>query len=110
MIGKEGLKVLDLNEFRVFEGDIKKFWIHDSPYFRIINFNIKAGKTFPVHSHSVEGQLSILVLEGEGEFLGREETSIPAKAGQMLICNISEPHGVRAKTDMRILVTIAPPF
>ncbi len=104
------MKVFDLNETRVFEGDIKKFYVHDSPYFRILNFNIKAGKTFPVHSHDVDGQLSILVLEGEGEFLGEGEKSIPAKAGQILICDIREPHGVRAKTDMRILVTIAPPF
>ncbi|HFB83867.1 cupin domain-containing protein [Thermosulfuriphilus ammonigenes] len=104
------MKVVDLKETRVFEGDIKKFWLHDSPYFRIINFNIKAGKTFPVHSHQVEGQLSILVLEGEGEFLGEGDKAIPARAGEMLICDISEPHGVRARTDMRILVTIAPPF
>ncbi len=104
------MKTFDLNETNIFEGDIKKFWVHDSPYFRIINFNIQAGKTFPVHSHNVEGQLSILVLEGEGEFLGEGEKAIPAKRGEMLICDINEPHGVHAKTDMRILVTIAPPF
>ena len=104
------MKVFDLNEMRVFEGEIKKFWVHDSPYLRILNFNLKAGKTFPVHSHDVEGQLSILVLEGEGEFLGEGEKSLPAKEGDLLVCDIREPHGVRAKTNMRILVTIAPPF
>jgi hypothetical protein len=28
----------------------------------------------------------------------------------VLICDIAEPHGVRADTDMRVLVTIAPPI
>jgi hypothetical protein len=27
-----------------------------------------------------------------------------------LISDISEPHGIRATTDMRVLVTIAPPI
>ncbi len=88
---------------------IKNVVLHDSPYFKIINFNIGAGQLFPVHSHDIEGQLSILVIEGEGEFLG-EDTAIAAKTGDMLIADISEPHGVKARTDMRIIVTIAPPI
>ncbi len=103
------MKVFDLNESRRFERELTKVLVHDSPYFRIINFNLKAGATFPVHSHDVEGELSILILEGEGEFLGHN-TSLPAKAGDILICKIREPHGLRAKTDMRFLVTIAPPL
>jgi quercetin dioxygenase-like cupin family protein len=35
---------------------------------------------------------------------------LPAKPGNVLISEISEPHGLRAKTDMRVLVTIAPPI
>jgi len=89
---------------------IKKYLIHDSPYFKIINFNIKAGETFPVHAHNLEGQLSMQVLAGTGEFLGKGETAIPAGPGDILIADISEPHGARAITDMRILVTIAPPI
>ncbi|WP_022853660.1 cupin domain-containing protein [Thermodesulfatator atlanticus] len=104
------MKVFDLNETNIFERDLNKFLVHDSAYFRIINFNIKAGEVFPVHSHPVEGELSILVLEGEGEFLGGEEAATPAKAGDIFICRIDEPHGMRAKTNMRILVTIAPPL
>jgi len=53
--------------------------------------------------------LSILVVEGEGEFLG-ENSAITAKTGDMLISDISEPHGVKAKSDIRIFVTIAPPI
>ncbi|AEH44020.1 Cupin 2 conserved barrel domain protein [Thermodesulfatator indicus DSM 15286] len=104
------MKVFNLDETRVFDKALNKFLVHDSPYFRIINFNIKAGEEFPVHSHSVEGELSILVLEGEGYFLGAEGAKTPAKAGDIFICAINEPHGVEAKTDMRILVAIAPPL
>lgn len=92
------------------EGSIKKFLVHDSHYFKIINFNIKAGQIFPVHSHKLEGQLSIQILSGTGEFLGQDDTTIPAGPGDLLISDISEPHGARAVTDMRILVTIAPPI
>lgn len=83
--------------------------VHESEYFKIINFNFKAGQTLPVHAHQIEGQLSIVVLSGRGEFLG-EDTSIPAETGDVLVCDIATPHGVKALTDMRVLVTIAPPI
>ena len=86
------------------------FLVHDSPYFKIINFNFKAGQELPVHSHDIEGQVSIFVIEGTGEFLGMDEAAQPARSGDVLISDISEPHGVRAKSDMRVLVTIAPPI
>ena len=88
---------------------MKKFLVHDSPYFKVLNFNFKAGQQLPIHSHDIEGQLSILVLEGEGEFLAQDGT-LPAKAGDVLVCDISVPHGIMATTDMRTLVTIAPPI
>jgi quercetin dioxygenase-like cupin family protein len=96
------------NEFK--EKGPAKHLIHDSPYFKIINFNFEAGQELPVHSHDVEGQLSITVLEGEGELLGAEGASRPAAAGDIAVAEISEPHGIRANTRMRVLVTIAPPI
>lgn len=105
------MKKIDLDPHRDFNPKhMTKFLVHDSPYFRIINFNLAAGITFPVHSHELEGQLSILVIEGDGEFLGADDSSIPAKTGDILVSDISEPHGVRARTDMRVIVTIAPPI
>lgn len=106
------MKKFELDTTREFTaGGMKRFVIvQDSPYFKIINFNLSAGHTFPVHSHNLDGELSILVLEGTGDFLGEGETAIPAKPGDILLSKISEPHGVRAHTDMRILVTIAPPI
>ena len=89
---------------------MKRFLVHDSPYFKILNFNFKSGQELPVHSHEVEGQVSIVILEGKGEFLGKEGARLPAQAGDVLISDISEPHGVRATSDMRVLVTIAPPI
>ena len=104
-------KKIDLEEGRKFNAlHMHRNPVHDSPWFRIINFNLSAGQIFPVHSHDTEGQLSIVVLEGEGAFLGADGAETPAKAGEVLISEISEPHGVRAGTDMRILVTIAPPL
>jgi quercetin dioxygenase-like cupin family protein len=105
------MKKIDLDPAREFHPEhMKKFLVHDSAYFRIINFNLGAGVVFPVHSHDLDGQLSILVIEGEGEFLGKNDTSIPAKTGDILISDIQEPHGVKATTNMRIIVTIAPPI
>ena len=105
------MKKMELSKTREFNpSSMKKFLLHDSPWFRIINFNLPAGETFPVHSHDTEGQLSILIVEGEGEFLGEGDAALPARPGDLLITEIAEPHGVRAKTDLRILVTIAPPF
>lgn len=89
---------------------MKRTLLHDSPWLRVLNFNLAAGQTFPVHSHPAEGQLSIQVVEGEGAFLAADNEEIPAQLGDILISEISEPHGVRADTDMRLVVTIAPPF
>jgi quercetin dioxygenase-like cupin family protein len=54
--------------------------------------------------------VSIQVLEGKGYFLREGQTELPAEKGDILISEIREPHGVRAETKMRILVTIAPPI
>lgn len=87
-----------------------KLLVHDSPYFRVLNFNFRPGQELPIHSHEAEGQLSIVVLEGEGLFLGQGGATLPARRGDVLISDIAEPHGVRATTEMRVLVTIAPPL
>ncbi len=92
------------------DAHFKNFLVHESEYFKIINFNFKAGQTLPIHSHDIEGQLSIAVMEGHGEFLGKDNSSFPANTGDVLVSDISEPHGIKAKTDMRVIVTIAPPI
>ncbi|PHR28461.1 MAG: cupin [Desulfotalea sp.] len=103
------VKLKDTNEYT--PKAMKRFFlVEDSENFKIINFNLDAGVTFPVHSHDLDGELSIQVLEGEGFFLAEGDAEIPASVGDILISEIREPHGVRATTRMRILVTIAPPI
>ena len=103
------LKLTETNEFS--PGVMKRFFlVENSEFFKVINFNLDAGVTFPVHSHDLDGELSIQVLEGAGFFLGGNGAEIPANQGDILISEIREPHGVRAITKMRILVTIAPPI
>ncbi len=47
----------DTNEFT--PGQMKRFFlVENSPNFKIINFNLDAGVTFPVHSHDLDGELS----------------------------------------------------
>lgn len=87
----------------------QRLLVHDSPYLKILNFNYRAGQQMPVHSHDIEGQVSLVILEGEGEFVGKD-TTFPVKAGDVLVCDIAEPHGLKAATDLRLLVTIAPPI
>ena len=89
---------------------MSNYLVHDSPYFKILNFNFKPGQELPIHSHDIEGQLSITVLEGEGEFLAAEGQTMPARTGDVLISDIAEPHGIRARTELRVLVSIAPPI
>ncbi len=106
------MKVMKLSETNEFKPGIMKRFIlvEDSEYFKIINFNLDAGVIFPVHSHDLDGDLSIQVVEGNGYFLGEGDAEIPAEKGDILISEIREPHGVKAETNMRILVTIAPPI
>jgi quercetin dioxygenase-like cupin family protein len=51
----------------------------------------------------------MMILEGEGEFLGGTQP-VRVKKGDVLVCDIAEPHGLMAITDLRLLVTIAPPI
>ncbi len=105
------MKAVSLYEANDFdEKTMKRLLVHDSPYMKVLNFNFKAGQTLPVHNHDIEGEVCLTILEGEGEFLGAEDTSRPAKAGDVIITDISEPHGLNAFTDLRLLVTIAPPI
>jgi len=101
------INLYDENDFN--DLHMSRFLVHDSPYFKILNFNFRAGQELPIHSHDIEGQVSIVILEGVGEFLA-EDGTLPAKAGDVLISDISEPHGIRARTDMRVLASIAPPI
>ena len=88
------IKLTETNEFRP-EAMKRYFLVETSEYFKIINFNLDAGVTFPVNSHDMDGDLSLQVLEGKGWLLGEGNTKIPTQAGDILVSEIREPHGVR---------------
>jgi quercetin dioxygenase-like cupin family protein len=102
------VSMFEENSFK--DKGLSRLLVHDSPYFKILNFNFKDGQELPLHSHDIEGEVSIAVLEGKGEFLTDNDETLPAGPGDILISKIAEPHGLRAKSDMRVLVTIAPPI
>jgi len=105
------MKKIELFEEHGFKDlTFSNYLVHESEHMKVINFNFKAGQQLPVHSHDLDGELNLAVLEGEGEFLAADGASMPAKTGDVLVTEIREPHGVRAITDMRVLVTIAPPI
>ncbi|MGQ9921482.1 MAG: cupin domain-containing protein [Desulfobacca sp.] len=104
----EQINLFEANDFA--DQGLKKLLVHDSPYFKILNFNFKPGQELPVHSHEIEGQLSLVIIEGSGEFLGKDGTSFPGRQGDVVISDIAEPHGFRATSHVRLLVTIAPPI
>jgi len=104
------MKLVHLNEQAGFQDKTPKMTvIHESEFMKVINFNFKAGQGLPLHSHDIEGELVLCVLSGTGEFLAKDSAT-PANPGDTLISPIATPHGVRATTDMRVLVTIAPPI
>ncbi|MFZ5448478.1 MAG: cupin domain-containing protein [Thermodesulfobacteriota bacterium] len=101
------MKFVDLQKVDKFVADKPyRELLYDSPNLRVLAFNFEPGQELPVHSHPADSDVTLLILEGEGEFTGAHE--MPAKAGQMQIMPVDEPHGLRAHTRLRLLVLIAP--
>lgn len=105
------MRTISLTEENGFKAEtFSTLHAHASPYTKVVNFNFEPGQELPLHSHDIEGELVLTVLEGEGEFLGAEGMRVPARTGDVLVADIAEPHGVRAISRMRVLVVIAPPI
>jgi quercetin dioxygenase-like cupin family protein len=101
------MKFIDLNTVDRFTPDKPhRELLYDSPNLRVLTFNFEPGQELPVHSHSTDSDVALIVLEGEGEFTGAHE--MPARAGQAQIMPVAEPHGLKAHTRVRLLVVIAP--
>ena len=96
-----------LGEYR--EAGPSRVLILDSPYVKILQFNLAAGQQLPLHKHDDEGYVSLTVIEGTGNFLAADAKQ-PAAAGDHCLFPIAELHGVEAHTPMRVLVHIAPPI
>jgi quercetin dioxygenase-like cupin family protein len=83
--------------------------LFDSPSLRILIFNFEPGQEMPVHEHHADAQLAFLVLDGEGVFTC-EDSDIAMQAGALHVMPVSEPHGFKATSRLRMLVFLAPPF
>ena len=101
------MKFIDLKEVTKFTPDKPyRELLYDSPNLRVLVFNFEPGQELPIHSHPTDSDVTLMVLEGEGEFTGAHE--MPARAGTIQIMPVCEPHGLKAKTRLRLLVLIAP--
>lgn len=101
------MKLIDLTQVTKFSADKPhRELLYDSPNLRVLAFNFEPGQELPVHSHPADSDVTLMILEGEGEFTGAHE--MPAKPGIIQIMPVCEPHGLRAKTRVRLLVFIAP--
>jgi quercetin dioxygenase-like cupin family protein len=102
------MKLIDLNTLTKFGADRPhRELVFDSPNLRVLAFNFEAGQEMPVHSHPADSDVALLILEGEGVFTGGEQ-DIPARPGVLQIMPVTQPHGLRAVTRLRLLVLIAP--
>jgi quercetin dioxygenase-like cupin family protein len=101
------MQFIDLNTVDTFMADRPyRELLYDSPNLRVLVFNLEPGQEIPVHSHSSDSDVALIILEGEGKFTGAHE--MPARAGLTQIMPVAEPHGLDAHTRMRLLVLIAP--
>ena len=101
------MKFIDLKEFAKFDPNKPhRELLYDSPNLRVLSFNFEPGQELPVHCHESDSDVTLMVLEGEGEFLGTH--AMPARAGTMQVMPVSEPHGLVATTRLRLLVFITP--
>lgn len=101
------MKFIDLQTVTKFDPDKPhRELLYDSPNLRVLAFNFEPGQELPVHSHPADSDVAMMILEGEGEFTG--ERPMPGKAGAMQIMPVNQPHGLVAKTRLRLLVFIAP--
>ncbi len=82
---------------------------HDSVNFRQLLFCFKPGQDLPVHSHDVESEIVMAIMDGEGVVI-EEGKEIAVRKGDILIGQVRVPHGIKARTEMKVLVTITPPL
>jgi quercetin dioxygenase-like cupin family protein len=101
------MKLIDLTKVDRFTANKPhRELLYDSPNLRMLTFNFEPGQELPVHSHSADSDVALIILEGAGEFTGAHEMA--ARAGQSQVMPVGEPHGLKAHTRLRLLVIITP--
>ena len=79
--------------------------LYDTPELKSILVSLKSGQDIPAHTTSSE--VVMHVVSGEGSFY--KGSDVPdVKEGALVVCGPNEPHGIKAKTDMVVLVAKVP--
>jgi quercetin dioxygenase-like cupin family protein len=81
--------------------------IYDSPSLKILTCRIDPGQSLLMRSDEMRGKVSLVVIEGYGEWVVDEAGRHLIQAGDIVISEFSESHRLLALTDLRLLVTIA---
>ncbi|MEO5961187.1 MAG: cupin domain-containing protein [Opitutaceae bacterium] len=76
-----------------------------TPELRVVLFTFAAGQALTEHTSTSRALLQ--VVNGEGEFVAGGETRV-LKAGGLLHLPPCMPHAVTARTEMAMLLTLAP--
>jgi quercetin dioxygenase-like cupin family protein len=100
----------NIDEIATFKDDKMTVKItHDSVNFRQLLFCFKAGQELPVHSHDVDSEIIMAIMDGEGIVI-EDGQDVEVRKGDILIGEVKIPHGIKARTEMKVLVTITPPL
>ena len=76
-----------------------------TPELRLVLFTFAVGQALTEHTSTSRALLQ--VISGEGEFMAAGETKV-LKAGDLLHLPPKCPHAVSARTEMTMLLTLAP--
>ena len=100
------MKLIDLSKAAQFTKDKPhRQSLYESRNLQVVCFNLEAGQELPVHC--LDAEVAILILEGEGDFLGGKE--MPVKEGSLIVLPACAPHGLKARTRLRLVAFVAPP-
>ena len=80
--------------------------MHDEANSRIVFFALEPGQEVPVHTSSAT--VVVTIVDGSGTFIGDGVTS-PMKAGESVVYEPNEPHGMIAgEHGLRFVAVISP--
>ena len=80
--------------------------LHSDDEGRTIIINLPAGER--LQEHQVHERAWIMIVEGEIEISSHDDQTVTAGAGYLTLAEPNERHEVRALTDSRILLVLAP--
>lgn len=78
--------------------------LYETPVLTSILVSLKGGQEIP--AHTLPSEVIMHVVSGEGSFYTGSGTQ-EVKEGSLVVCGPDEPHGIKAKADMVVLVAKA---